>query len=157
MLAIALCDNEDDLTRAEKAFPECFLPEPAQHPGPFPLSLIRQLCDEHCLQDDHALSDFSLNDGVRLLGLPHVLCAHPDSKHFERTGAIAMPQTINEMYAELVERTGPRNDYCFPRALHEVVIDATRYYMGWIYPDDTGDPDNRDMILWPAACIDVNA
>ncbi|MDO8617514.1 MAG: hypothetical protein Q7N87_01320 [Candidatus Uhrbacteria bacterium] len=154
-LGIALTTDEAILKLWQAGWPDCFRSEPAEHPGPFPLSLIRKLCDEHCQRDGHDMRDFNDSDGVNRLGIPYVLCVHSDSEYFGTGGSIAMPPQVNADFESLLAVTG--KNYYFPRALHDVVSDETRYYLGWINPAGARDTKERDLYLWPAACIDANA
>jgi hypothetical protein len=162
MLCLALCTDEQELARLALAYKECFMDTLAE--GRFPLSILRHIFEALVEENPDQLNRF--HEVAKLIGLPVMVYAHPKTEH----PVIDIEMTIEETpeprgnyWYDLMANRSEHNRYVFPRALHDIVLEGKRYYIGWINLHGAKDYglspwyDSALIYLYPADAVDANS
>lgn len=151
-LAVALSVDQEFLGKIAQGFPNLFTETKPDRVGPFPLSYLKQLADIWCAQDGEDRS--TLDKCFKKVGLPSILWAHPEADVFQAKNCLVLNVT-DEQYAELLKHY--QEGICFPYIGQTVVVDNTSYYTGWVNSEGTGHNFGKDITLFPANLVNVNA
>lgn len=144
-LLVSICKDEALLSRLTREFPEYFLEEKPEHPGPFPLSVLREITYERDA-NIHTPSDAM----QIVVGFPFVVFGGdqtdiPITKDLR--SRLGEAEALYKMLPDVEANS------LFPYHLFDVVAEGVRYYVGWM---PFGDP-TVGYELHPADLVDVNA
>ncbi len=156
---IALCyaRGEEFLARLALGFPELFTNIQPEHPGPFPLSYLREVADAYKAKEGEGAMSH-IQDGLEEAGMPYVSWAHPKSSMFNPETALALDIDTAE-YQKFLEAYELDSRDMFPYTLHGVSVKNNLYYLGWVNPSgaEEGMEHERDIYLFPADLVDTSA
>lgn len=152
-LAVALSNDKEFLGKIAQVFPNLFTNIKPEHPGPFPLSYLREIADKWCQKNGEDQS--TLYNGFAMIGFPSVLWAHPENEVYDPETSIVLKMT-NDDYWEYNARYREHR-VCFPYINHLVVLNGTRYYTGWVNSDGVTDDACKDIYLFPADLVDIGS
>ena len=149
-LAVALATDEEFLSKIAQVFPNLFTETKPEHPGPFPLSYLREVASRYCAVDGQDRS--CIDEPMNQIGMPHVLLVN-DPDGWDEGSVLTAPGWFEkhlDMFREEYERGS------FPFDLYRVQIndEGTIYYLGLVNHGDNGiDPH---IYLFPVDLVDEN-
>jgi hypothetical protein len=146
-LFLALCTDQQLLSKTALGFPEFFTDNKPERDGPIPLSALKEIAAG--LDQDTLLNDVSGE-----YGLPSFNYAHPDSGQMG-VGAIPMPKEIVSEYVHYSTRYNETGG--FPFNLDKVNLNGMDYYVGWVNSTGVQVDHEKDFYVFPCDLVDVNA
>lgn len=150
-LFVALCNDEVTLAKVAKGFPELFVAEKPEHPGPFPISYLRGIANER-LSTGVEIGEVasSMYEIMHRVGLPFFWYGDP-SKEVVKID-IPISAEHRTTFEEL--RSAASKVESFPWGLNKITVNGVEYYTGLWTGDDASD---IDVDIYPAALVDEKA
>ena len=149
-LAVALATNQEFLGKIAQVFPNLFTETKPEHPGPFPLSYLREMANRYIAEgNDHSVLEYPMTD----VGLSAVYLVEKKTDGWDKNNVLTAPGWFEEHHAYF------REEYergTFPLELFRVQIndEGTVYYLGYVAGDD--HPNGKHMLLYPSNLVDEN-
>lgn len=161
---LMLTADDATLKKLRRGFPELFVSERPEQPGPFPLSYLRRLADDFkakhfaenkLMHEDDLWNEIvcELPEVMKAVGMMHFFCQPPCEEKDELRGGIQVSaEGFNRCWKKF--HGGYTRKKIFPWELRLTHIDGIPYFLGE-FSAEYNEPG--DFSIYPAALVDLGA